>query len=448
MVTLGVVCPRADAQRFGLSVTPSDNPIFLSNSLTYVITVTNLGVGAVSGVVTNILPVPSQFLGATNYYQLFNTFYFTNSVVFGFGSLLSGNIAQMTVTVMPTAVGSITDTVMVASVGLGETNIISTRVVVQVTNVVIQADLGVMMTGPGVPVITNDLMTYGVTVTNLGPNNAPGVVLTNTVPPGVVPIFPANQSVFGLGTLVPGGFTNLSFVVEPTNAGVLPFSASIGASGVVDTNTANDSFTTNILVTNYLSGPLGITTNSSQIYNAQNGLMEQLVTVTNDSGGPIAAARVVVTGLTNQFVNAVGTNTGSPFVYDLAPLAAGQTASLLLQYFNPARSPFAFSNAQLNAFAVPPVVFSAPSPTGISTSLNISRIVQLANGNMLLEWPTVPNQTYTVVYSDNASFSNAMIAPPPITAPANRLQWIDYGPPTTVSVPTNAARFYRVFQNP
>jgi hypothetical protein len=42
-----------------------------------------------------------------------------------------------------------------------------------------------------------------------------------------------------------------------------------------------------------------------------------------------------------------------------------------------------------------------------------------------------------------------MIAPPAIVAPANRVQWIDYGPPTTTSAPTNSsARFYRVFQNP
>jgi hypothetical protein len=34
-------------------------------------------------------------------------------------------------------------------------------------------------------------------------------------------------------------------------------------------------------------------------------------------------------------------------------------------------------------------------------------------------------------------------------APANRVQWIDDGPPKTVSHPTNAmARFYRVRLNP
>ena len=50
------------------------------------------------------------------------------------------------------------------------------------------------MTGPVQAVITNDLMTYGVTVTNLGPNAAPNVMLTNTVPRGVIPISPAARS--------------------------------------------------------------------------------------------------------------------------------------------------------------------------------------------------------------------------------------------------------------
>ena len=67
---------------------------------------------------------------------------------------------------------------------------------------------------------------------------------------------------------------------------------------------------------------------------------------------------------------------------------------------------------------------------------------------MLIEFPSALGQTYTVVYSDNVSFSNAAIAPPSIVAPANRVQWIDYGPPTTTSAPTNfPKRFYRVYLN-
>jgi hypothetical protein len=54
-----------------------------------------------------------------------------------------------------------------------------------------------------------------------------------------------------------------------------------------------------------------------------------------------------------------------------------------------------------------------------------------------------------VVYSDNASFINANAAQPAVQAYANYTVWIDYGPPATVSHPTNTAvRFYNVFLNP
>jgi uncharacterized repeat protein (TIGR01451 family) len=450
MVSLGVVCPRADAQSFGLTVIPSASSVLVNNSLVYTINVTNLTTLVLNDVwITNTFSGPFQYVSFSASQTVNSVFTNATGVQIDLGAIGMNGIVQVLLTVQPNALGAFTNSVVVA---VPATSFVaSTNAVVQVSNTPVFADLGVTVSGPGLPVITNDVMTYGVTVSNLGPSAAPNVILTNLTPPGVISISPANQPATNsipLGTLSAGGFTNLLYVVEPTNAGVLPFSASVGAPGVTDTNTANNFFTTNILVTNYLSGPLGVTTNSSQIYNAQNGMVEQFVTVTNDSGSAAASVRVVLTGLTNQLVNAVGTNTGNPFVYFLAPLAAGQTGSLLLQYYTPTRSPFAFSNAQLNAFAMPPVVFSAPKPVGVSAALNISRIVQLPNGNILIEWPTVAGRTYTVVYSDSASFSNAMIAPPSIKAPANRFQWTDYGPPTTVSLPTNDSRFYRVYQNP
>ena len=63
-------------------------------------------------------------------------------------------------------------------------------------------------------------------------------MLTNTLPPGVISIFPTNQagssnSVYNLGTLISGGSTNLQFTVQPTNAPVMPFS-SVGTAGIQD----------------------------------------------------------------------------------------------------------------------------------------------------------------------------------------------------------------------
>ena len=75
----------------------------------------------------------------------------------------------------------------------------------------------------------------------------------------------------------------------------------------------------------------------------------------------------------------------------------------------------------MHAYALPSVPgWTPPATTSASTNLNITRIVRLPNGKMLIEWPAITNRTYTVVYSDNVLFSNAMMAPPSIVAPANR----------------------------
>jgi len=53
-----------------------------------------------------------------------------------------------------------------------------------------------------------------------------------------------------------------------------------------------------------------------------------------------------------------------------------------------------------------------------------------------------------VLYADNSSFTNELAAQPAIVAPADRVQWIDDGPPKTVSPPASvSSRFYRVIQN-
>jgi uncharacterized repeat protein (TIGR01451 family) len=430
--------------------------MLVSNSLTYTINVTNLNtIPLLDTLVTNQLSASFQFVNATGP----SGTYLVNSnvVVFDLRSFFSSfnQLAQLTLTVQPAAAGFITNTVSVSSITV--TNTASTNVVVQVTNAVTLVDLGVFLTGPAQPVITNDWITYEMTVTNAGPNAAPNVTLTNTLPPGVnyigaspdspAPGIVGSNVIFNLGTLAGGAFVNCALTVQPTGAGSLHFSSFVSSTGATDSNPANNLAVTNIAVTNYLSELLVAVTNSIQTINRQNGLEEQFILLTNTGGIDVPAARVVVTGLTKQLFNAVGTNNGSPFVDFSAGLAAGTNVTLLLQYAP--RGSFPFTNGQLHAFALPAVPdWTPPAATPAGTNFNITRIA-LTNGNLLIEWPATPNRTYTVVYSDNASFSNAMMAPPSITAPANEVQWTDYGPPTTVSTPANAgSRFYRVLLNP
>ncbi len=248
---------------FGLSVTSSANSMLVSNSLTYTITVTNLLGPLGDAVVSNTLPASVQFVSATpSLGGVYNVY--GNSVVFDIGAFAVDTIAQMTLTVEPTAVGFITNMVVVSSINV--TNTAGTNVVTQVTNIVIQADLGVAIAVPKTAIITNDLMVYGVNVTNFGPNAAPGVMLTNTLPPGVVlkgvlPTKPgytvvSSNLIFNLGTFSSGAFTNFQFTIQPTNVGTLNFSASVGAPGVFDPNTANNTASNSIAITNYLAGTL------------------------------------------------------------------------------------------------------------------------------------------------------------------------------------------------
>ena len=449
LIGLFAINLRIGAQGFGLSVTSSARSILVSNSLTYTIYLTNSFGVPVNTRVTNALPDSVQILNVTASQGTYTT---SGSTTLFLLSGFSGN-AQLTVNASPTAAGSITNTVTVGSFDV--TNTVSTNVVIEVTNApATQVDLGVAINGPVQAVVTNDLTAYTVIVTNAGPAAAPNVSLTNTLPSGVILkgashpyTLSGSNMLFNFGTLAVGGHTNLQISIQPTNVETLALFASVGASGVLDTNTANNTASNSVNVITYLPGTLLAVTNSGQTINIQNGLTEQTILLSNTGTNDVDAARVVVTGLANQLFNAVGTNNGNPFVYYSAKLAAGKSVNLRLQY-NP-RGFFPFTNGQLHAYAVPLPNWTPPKALTTSTNINISQIVQLDDGSMLIEFPSTLGKSYTVVYSDNVLFSNAMIAPPSIVALANRLQWIDYGPPTTTSeVPNSSVRFYRVFQNP
>ncbi|MGO9585669.1 MAG: hypothetical protein ACLP2Y_05700 [Limisphaerales bacterium] len=483
---------RAEAQSFGLSVTASPSPVGVSNSLTYTIIVTNLtGITPADTQVTNTLVGSLQILSATNS-QGVNSIS-GNIVVFDLGGFNTGTIAQMAVIVQPTAAGTIADAVTAVSFTPALTPS-TTNIVTTVTNTVVQqADLAVGMTVPASTVFTNDWMVYGVSVTNLGPNTAPNVFLTNTLPTGVgyKSVSPSNKTftvsiqssnvIFNLGTLTNGAFRNFLLTVQPTNAGVLPFVSVVSTNnGVLDPNQANNLASNNITVLSYFPGQLSATIASTQQYDPQDGLVEQSLLLSNTGTVAVASARVVITGLTNQLFNAWGTNNGNPFVVYNSPLDTNQSVNLLLQFF--AFNYFSFSNSQLHAFAVTNLNLAPPTAVAMSTNVNITRILKLTNsipliiGSMLIEFPTLTNRTYTVVYTsnllsttyvtnyvtdtNNPGVTNIVIAPqsvfctnwlmavPSIVAPANRTQWIDYGPPATVSAPNSGNRFYRVFLNP
>ena len=243
-----------------------------------------------------------------------------------------------------------------------------------------------------------------------------------------------------LAQLNSGSPTNYRVNIQPTNAGTFQFSAGISASGLADPSPANNIATNSLTVGDFPPGDLIATVVSAQTYNPQTGLMEQTIRLSNTGSNSVASARVIVQGLTNRLYNAVGTNNGSPFVIYAQALEPGESVDLLLEYFVPTRLPV--PDPTLTAVAVPE--FDPTGPQGVPP--DILR-VDFAPGRVLVEFNSVPGRSYSVQYSEEGSFTNTLTALPPITANANRTQWIDSGPPKTISIP-GASRFYRVIQNP
>ena len=448
---------------FGLTVTISTNLYFLNDNVTTSITVSN-GTGQFldNVYVTNYFSAPVLYTSFTNFYTATNTAFTNGNVLsLNFSPMTNGDVATATFTWQHLAFGVLTNTIFVTS-----DTVTNTASLTNLTRVYTDtADLGV---GVGVVslayvtnnfwAITNDWVTYQVTVTNLGPGVAAGVLVTNTLPAGMSLIsgngtLSSNNLIYTVGNLATGATTNFQYTVQATNTGALVLTAQVGAPNLYDPNLANNQTNTVLFATNYLSA-LQVETNTGQGFNPQNGLLEQTIQVVNTNASSAPAVRLVLSGLgTNKIFNASAINSGLPFVVAPAPLASGGPLNLRLQYLTAGTYPFTFpfTNGQLHAYVVPASVlqYTPPPATQTSTNININRLVKLPDGDMLVQFPAVLKQSYSVVYSDNIQFSNAMLVLPAYVAPGNVVQWLDYGPPATVSAPTNStSRFYRVISNP
>jgi uncharacterized repeat protein (TIGR01451 family) len=442
------ICSRAHGQIWILSISGS-NAVLVNARFTYNMGLTNQSNFLLQNVfVTNTLPAPAQFLGATSSQGsiLSNA---PQNVIFRLGSLAPAGFAVMTVTVQPTAAGSITSSVSAASLS-ARTNVLTTNLVTKVLPA--ETDLSVSLTGPAVAVYSNDWMSYQVRVANLGPSTATGVVLSNSLPAGVglISLTPTNQSstngslVLNLETLTNGESRSFNLRVQPTNSGVMSFSAAVSSAQLTDANPVNDIAATNIVVNRFLPGLLTASSASAMTYNPQTGLMEQKVRIANIGTSAVASARLMVSGLTNWLYNTVGTNNGHPFVVYNGPLDLGQNVDLTLEYFVPTRLPISIPDT---AYAAVEVAAANVVPLA-GTPFSVTLVTNVAPGAILIEFQSIPGRSYTIEYSDSLGFTNALSAQPPITAPADRVQWIDDGPPETISAPTTGSRFYRVILNP
>ena len=175
--------------------------------------------------------------------------------------------------------------------------------------------------------------------------------------------------------------------------------------------------------------------------NRQTSLINQAITVTNNTGRAINGFRLFITDLPEgvQLWNAHGIIDGVPYIDIFTTLEAGASLEILLEYYRPSRQ-LGFTPT----FALTEATGVAPGP-GASPPLGLDlRVLRLDTRGLLLEFLSENGKSYTIEYSDD--MMTWKVSPPAVAGTGERIQWIDSGPPNTETFPSGA-RFYRILQN-
>lgn len=441
---------------FNASVSPASGST--NTSFTYTMAVTNnLSLSLQNLFITNQFSSGVRLVAIGSNYVSTVTTITSSNIVFHIPQV---DVTPAIVTLSVTPSNSVPFTNFIRFFVSSPSNSFGTNLVATATNIPPQqADVSVSITGPGPDVYVGDWITFGVTVTNLGSLTTASMVVSNSFLSngvqvvGIKAINPTNQ--FANGTLTSSAFTltnkgsqTFKFTVQPTNAGTLPFSVSLNLPG--DTNSANNTAFTNVLVSNFLTNTLTAELVSTQKFNAIIGVMEQSMVLSNTSPSAVPSARVNVSGMAspNRLYNAVGTNNGAPFVVHGAALGSGESVNLLLQFKVPSHEQL--TDLTLDARAMTNAANLTPPPDLIA--LNQTNRISRSGiylDRILLEFPSTNGRSYTIVYDDDPSFSHPKVVRPAIVAPANWTYWMDYGSPATTNSPgSGGSRFYKVYLNP
>jgi len=251
--------PSADVS---VTLTDAPDPVLTGNNLTYTAVVSNAGPTASSGVtLTNVLPASVTFVSATS--TVGTCINAAGTVTCSIGALNSGASATVTIVVTPglAAAGTLNSTVNVTSTSfdpVAGNNQATTSTTVNVP----QADLSVTLADAPDPLFTGNNLTYTAVITNLGPQPATAVTLTNPLPANTT--FVSATSTVGtcvlgagstvnctIGSLNSAATATVTIIVLPTAAAVGTANSTVTVAGAVNdpvpaNNSASASTTVNL----------------------------------------------------------------------------------------------------------------------------------------------------------------------------------------------------------
>jgi uncharacterized repeat protein (TIGR01451 family) len=370
----------AQSADFSITKTDSPDPIAGGNNLEYVIIVRNNGPNDATNVVLNdVVPAGTTwsskfFNGGVPATACTEPAAGSSSGAFNctFAMFPSGSMTQftLTVTVNPTASGTISNTATVSSATSDPdgTNNSATAT----TTVIADADMTITKTDSADPVQAGTDFDYQITITNAGPGTAQNVVLDDPIPAGTTFVSSFyNGGALGSCTQPPAGGTG-SF--HCTYATLMPSQNSIYSITV-------------------------------HVNPAASGTLSNTATVTTTSNDPVPANNTATetTAITSLNANLSVTKTDSP-----DPVTAGQNITYTITVAN--AGPDTATNVQLQDIVPNNTTFvSFSSPGGWSATTPAigsgGGIIQASNPSLTV---AAGPQTLTLVVNVNPGTTSAI----------------------------------------
>ncbi len=439
--------------------TGSDDPVIAGSgngNLSYLIEVTNRGPLAATGLELTHIPSLGDGIPIESVTPSIGAF---NNQTWTVGDLAVGATAslEISLTVGPSAEAAspgFTSTSSVsavdqAQINTGDESVTSSR------NITREVDLTVLAESSRDPVLAGfnlpQNLFHTLTVTNQGPSDASGISLqlSEILPEGVTvdSINPANETIFAdsiwsVGNLAAGNSSSIIYYFQVPGtvtggADLISSQATVNSSNEPLLNPEDDA---NSITTDIVSPSNTEIAGEDIKLDFQTGLFKQVVTITNNNLGALPAFRVLVGGLPIgvTVANSQGDVLGNSFLLFNQALESGESIELTVEYLQADASGGFEPTFEIE-------LLDQIENQSAGEGVEVDRCEVLENGDVLIEFPSQIGATYTIQYSQNGEAWNNVV--PDITAGGTRLQWIDNGPPKTISHPSGEKlRLYRVIK--
>jgi uncharacterized repeat protein (TIGR01451 family) len=337
-----VLLAPADAQAqvadLALAKAVSNPTPTVGSTITFTITLTNLGSDTANVVgVTDPLPAGLTFVSATPSQGTYTPATGLWTVV---GAINTG--ASQTLAIVATVVGpgAMSNTATIAFSDQFDSDIANNTATVTVTPQ--QADLALAKIVSNATPTVGDTITFTITLTNAGPDTAPGVAVTDLLPAGLTFVsatpsqgtYTPATGLWTVGTITTGTPQTLAIVATVAGASAMSNTATISDSDQFDSNTSNNSATVTVTPQAAGAADLALAKTVSNATPTVGSTVTFTITLTN--AGPDTATGVAVTellpaGLT--FVSATpsqGTYTPATGLWTVGTITTGTPQTLAI----------------------------------------------------------------------------------------------------------------------